>query len=73
MAGTGNIMRYIAREISTHSYVNIMPQYRPCGRAAEIRGLNTFLSPIDYRKALKTAKKEGITRLDEPRQTFLSR
>jgi putative pyruvate formate lyase activating enzyme len=73
MAGTRNIMRFIAREISTRSYVNIMPQYRPCGRAAEISGLNTFLSPADYRNALQAAKKEGITRLDQPRRTFMLR
>ena len=73
MANTGKIMRYIAREISTRSYVNIMSQYRPCGRAAEIRGLNTFLSPTDYRNALQTAKKEGITRLDQPRRIFVLR
>ena len=70
-AGTRSIMRFIAREISTRSYVNIMSQYRPCGRAAEISGLNKFLSPTDYRNALQAAKKEGITRLDQPRRTFL--
>ena len=73
MAGTRNIMRFIAREISTHSYVNIMPQYRPCGRASEISGLNTFLSPADYRSAVQAAEKEGITRLDQPRRTFVLR
>ena len=72
-AGTRSIMRFIAREISTRSYVNIMPQYRPCGRAAEISGLDAFLSPADYRDALQTAKKEGITRLDQPRRTFVLR
>jgi putative pyruvate formate lyase activating enzyme len=73
MAGTGKIMRYIATQISTRSYVNIMSQYRPCGRAAEIRGFNTFLSPKDYRIALQAAEKEGITRLDRPRHTFVLR
>ena len=73
MAGTRNIMRFIAREISIRSYVNIMPQYRPCGRAAEINGLNTFLSTADYRSALQAAKKEGITRLDQRRRTFILR
>jgi putative pyruvate formate lyase activating enzyme len=48
-----------------------MAQYRPCGRAAEIRGLDTFTSPADYRNALQAAKKEGITRLDRPRRTFV--
>ena len=73
LAGTHEIMRFIAREISIHSYVNIMSQYRPCGRASEIKGLNAFLSPADYETALKAAKKEGITRLDQPRRAFLLR
>jgi putative pyruvate formate lyase activating enzyme len=71
MAGTRKIMRFIAREISTRSYVNIMSQYRPCGRAAEISGLNTNLSSTDYQAALREAKEEGITRLDQPRRIFM--
>ncbi len=70
-AGTRKIMRFIAKEISAHSYVNIMAQYRPCGRAAEIKGLNTFLAPADYKNALQAATEEGITRLDQPRRHFL--
>ena len=65
-AGTRKIMRFIAKEISVHSYVNIMAQYRPCGRADEIKGLDTFLSPADYKNALQEATEEGITRLDQP-------
>ncbi len=71
VAGTRDIMRFIAREISTRSYVNIMAQYRPCGRAAEIKELNTFLSPADYRTALQEATEEGITRLDQPRRRWV--
>lgn len=71
VAGTREIMRFIAREISTRSYVNIMAQYRPCGRAAEIKELSTFLSPADYRRALQDAAEEGITRLDQPRRYFV--
>jgi len=71
MAGTRKIMRFIAQEISIRSYVNIMSQYRPCGRAGDISGLNELLSPSDYQIALQEAKKEGITRLDQPRRTFV--
>ena len=71
VAGTREIMRFIAREISTRSYVNIMAQYRPCGRAAEIKQLNTFLPPADYHRALQDAAEEGITRLDQPRRYFV--
>ena len=66
VASTRKIMRFIAGEISPNSYVNIMAQYRPCGRAAEINGLNTYLSPADYQSALQVAAEEGITRLDRP-------
>ena len=64
LAGTRQIMRFIAREISTHSYVNLMSQYRPCGRASEVKGLNASLSPADFQTALQAAKAERITRLD---------
>ncbi len=66
LASTREIMRFIALEISTRSYVNIMSQYRPCGRAAEIKALNTFLAPVDFRTALRQAAEEGITRLARP-------
>jgi len=73
LAGTREIMRFIAREISTHSYVNLMSQYRPCGRAPEVKGLNASLSPADFQTALQAAKAEGITRLDQPGHAFLFR
>jgi putative pyruvate formate lyase activating enzyme len=73
LAGSREIMRFIAREISTHSYVNLMSQYRPCGRASEVKGLNASLSPADFQTALQAAKAEGITRLDQPGRAFLFR
>jgi putative pyruvate formate lyase activating enzyme len=71
LAGTREVMRFIARELSINSYVNIMSQYRPCGRAAEIKGLNALLSRTDFQTALQEAAAEGITRLDQPRRAFL--
>ena len=73
LAGTREIMRFIAQNISTHSYVNIMSQYRPCGRASEVKGLNASVSPADFKTALQQALEEGITRLDQPRRTFVFR
>ena len=35
LAGTREIMEFLAREISPRTYVNVMGQYRPCGRAGE--------------------------------------
>jgi putative pyruvate formate lyase activating enzyme len=72
-AGTRDVMRFVAQRISPDSYVNIMSQYRPCGRAAEVNGLNTNLQADEYHQAIQTAKEEGITRLDRPQRVFLSR
>jgi putative pyruvate formate lyase activating enzyme len=73
LAGTREIMRFIAQRISPDSYVNIMSQYRPCGRADEVKGLESPLAAKDYQMAIQAAKEEGITRLDRPRRVFLFR
>ncbi len=64
LAGTREVMRFIAREISPRTYVNLMSQYRPCGRAREVEGLERPVSVAEFRKALQEAQAEGITRLD---------
>jgi putative pyruvate formate lyase activating enzyme len=71
LAGTRQVMRFIARKVSDRTYVNIMAQYRPCGRAAEIAELASPLSRQDYLQAVQEAKAEGITRLDRPKRVFL--
>ncbi|UCD77695.1 MAG: radical SAM protein [Desulfobacterales bacterium] len=73
LAGTREIMRFIAQRVSPDSYVNIMSQYRPCGRAVEVKGLESNLAAKDYQMAVQAAKEEGITRLDRPRRVFLFR
>ncbi|RJP89066.1 MAG: radical SAM protein [Desulfobacteraceae bacterium] len=64
LAGTRNVMQFIFKSISPHTYVNVMSQYRPCGRAHEISALSRALAPSEYKAALHTARQEGITRLD---------
>ena len=73
LAGTREVMRFIAQKISPASYVNVMSQYRPCGRAAEVNGLESQLSPQDYKNAVRAAKEEGITRLDQPHHRLMDR
>jgi putative pyruvate formate lyase activating enzyme len=68
LAGTREIMKFIAHRLSPNSYVNIMSQYRPCGRAAEVQDLNSNLKTNEYHLALQAAKEEGITRLDRLRK-----
>jgi putative pyruvate formate lyase activating enzyme len=66
LAGTREIMRFIAQHVSPDSYVNLMSQYRPCGRGAEVKGFNRHLLPEEYQLAVKAAQQEGISRLDQP-------
>lgn len=64
-AGTRDIMRFIAREISSNTYVNIMDQYRPCGNADKSPPLDCGITGDEYEEALRAAREEGITRLDK--------
>jgi putative pyruvate formate lyase activating enzyme len=73
MAGTRRVMRFIAREISTGTYVNVMSQYRPCGRANEIEGLQNRLTPAEYHAAVQEALDEGVRRLDTLRRPLRPR
>ncbi|MFZ5571888.1 MAG: radical SAM protein [Thermodesulfobacteriota bacterium] len=71
LAGTRDIMRFIAREISENTYVNIMPQYRPCGRAGETDGMDRPITTDEFEAALIAAKEEGITRLDQRKRVLM--
>jgi putative pyruvate formate lyase activating enzyme len=63
VAGTRDIMRFIAKEISPNTYVNIMDQYRPCGYAYKYPPLDRGITHDEYEEALRAAREEGITRL----------
>jgi putative pyruvate formate lyase activating enzyme len=73
LAGTPQVMRFLAEEISPDSYVNIMAQYRPCGRANELTALRRSITDEEYQAAIQAALSEGITRLDERKRTFFFR
>ncbi len=60
LAGTREMMHYIATEISPHSYVNIMSQYRPEYRAGEFPELNRRITHAEYREAIDWAREEGL-------------
>ena len=65
LAGTRENLRFLAKEISRNTYVNIMDQYRPCGRAFEYPEIGRSVTRHEYAQALETAREEGITRLDK--------
>jgi putative pyruvate formate lyase activating enzyme len=70
LAGTREIMPFLAREISPRTYVNVMGQYRPCGRAYENPSLANFLSGAEHREAQQLAQDAGLVRLDRRDKLF---
>ncbi len=63
LAGTAEVMRFIARELSVHSYVNVMAQYRPEHKADRFPGLSRRITSLEYGEALRLALEQGLYRL----------
>lgn len=66
IAGTEEVLTFLAREIGPNTYLNLMDQYRPCHRAADNPPLGRPLAPAEYRRALEVAGRLGLHRLDRP-------
>lgn len=64
LAGTKEITRFIAEEISQNSYVNIMAQYRPCYKAFQIPQLARPPLKQELLDAVEFAREAGLSRLD---------
>lgn len=61
---TRQIMRFLAREVSPETFVNIMPQYRPEANAVNHPEINRPITLKEYRQAVAIAKEEGLHRFD---------
>jgi len=74
VAGSDQILAFLAKDLSKNTYVNVMDQYRPCGTADNDEYINRRLTAEEYRFAVDTAGKSGLTRLDpriRPRLIFM--
>ena len=71
---TRHIMNFLAIEISTNTYVNVMGQYYPAGKVSEklYPELNRHLQTSELSRAKAIARETGLHRLDERRQLHLS-
>ncbi len=69
IAGTGEIMRFLAEEVSEDTYVNIMEQYYPAGRvnSEKFGEINRQVRGNEFREALDQAREAGLWRFDERR------
>ena len=69
LAGTRESMRFLAREVSTDTYVNVMDQYRPDARVLakpkQYAEINRRVTPAEVRQAVEIAHEEGLHRLDQ--------
>ena len=68
LAGTREIMRFLAEEVSPHTYVNIMDQYHPYYRADRYPELNRPITRQEYEKAMRVAREAGLHRFDRRRR-----
>jgi len=64
LAGTEKVLAFLAEEVSTHTYLNLMAQYYPCYRADEYPLLARRLTTDEYHQALVWARHYGLQRLD---------
>ena len=64
LAGTKEVMRFIATEISKNTYINIMDQYRPCYKAFEHPPMNRRITNEEFEEAVRIAREDGLERLD---------
>jgi len=69
IAGTRQIMEFLAREVSPHTYVNIMAQYYPAGRVTDEKfaEINRHITGEEYAHAVAAAREAGLYRFDERR------
>jgi putative pyruvate formate lyase activating enzyme len=65
LAGTPEIARFLAEEVSRNTYVNVMDQYRPCYKAGELPPLNRRTTRAEYEQALEQACEAGLHRFDK--------
>jgi putative pyruvate formate lyase activating enzyme len=64
LAGTREVMRFLAEEISRDTFVNVMPQYRPEGHAHRHASIARPLSLDEFAQAVAIAEEEGIRRFN---------
>ena len=65
LAGTQDVVRFLAQEISPDTYLNLMDQYRPSYNARLFPKLNRRIKPEEYQEALQAAQEAGLHRFDK--------
>jgi putative pyruvate formate lyase activating enzyme len=60
------IMRFLAHEVSPHTYINVMDQYRPAWKVTEnrYREINRRTTSEEHQETIRIAQEEGLYRFD---------
>ncbi len=61
---TRRVIDFLADEIGEDVFLNLMDQYRPCGRAAELPEIDRRLAVEEWREAREYALSRGLRRVD---------
>jgi putative pyruvate formate lyase activating enzyme len=64
VSNTKEVMTFLADKISADTYVNVMDQYHPCGKATLDPAINRRLTRKEYVDAVRRTREAGIHRLD---------
>jgi len=67
IAGTREIMDWVARELGPNTYINVMFQYRPAGKVSrsEYVEINRRITSDELESAVEAAHAAGLRRLDD--------
>lgn len=64
LAGTAAIARFLAEEISTATYLNLMDQYHPCHEAFAHPLLRRRITSAEFAAAVDAVRNAGLTRVE---------
>ena len=62
LAGTAEVVRFLAEEVSPETYLNVMAQYHPCYRAHQFPELSRPIALREYAEAVTIARAAGLIR-----------
>jgi len=67
VANTEKVMTFLADNVSEDTYVNVMDQYHPCGKALRDSAINRRITRAEYAEAIRRTRQAGLHRLDSYR------
>lgn len=73
LAGTAQVVEFLAKEISANTYLNIMDQYRPCYKAAQFPEISRPPTQAEIAETVSLVREAGLMRLDERRHWLIFR